>query len=90
MARYKLTENNGVSEPGANRSFGADDDNRHAVEYREWLADGNIPDPSDPPSPPGPSKVFGDAPVTVMVWCALTLLYYEMRGVGKDDRPSTP
>ena len=32
--------------------------------------------------------VDGQHHLSSVVWCALTLMYYQARGVGKDDRPS--
>ena len=49
MARYKLNINgDGVFYPdGGNLNIPESMDNRHWIEYQEWLAEGNIPDPAE-------------------------------------------
>ncbi len=46
MAKYKLTEY-GVLDTETGANIPDADDNRHWVEYQEWLAVPNTPDPAD-------------------------------------------
>jgi hypothetical protein len=45
MERYKLNDG-GVIDVENNRSIPNDPDNRHWVEYQEWVGAGNKPDPA--------------------------------------------
>lgn len=44
MAKYKLNPN-GVTDTETGACIPEASDNRHWVEYQEWLAEGNVPDP---------------------------------------------
>ena len=61
MYSYQLASPPSVENPIVIRSdgvcFGADDDNRFAIEYRAWLAEGNTPNPYVPPPPAIPQQV---------------------------------
>jgi hypothetical protein len=46
MAKYKLIEN-GVFDTETGANIPDDAGNRHWVEYQEWLAEPNTPDPAD-------------------------------------------
>lgn len=46
MAKYKLTEN-GVYDTETGANIPEDDRNRDWMEYQEWLAEPNTPDPAD-------------------------------------------
>lgn len=46
MAKYKLQEN-GVLDTETGGNIPDSMDNRHWVEYQEWLTDDNTPDPAD-------------------------------------------
>lgn len=51
MAQYKLLQDDaGVLRDGKD-SIPFDNDNVDFIEYQEWLANGNTPDPADVPTP---------------------------------------
>jgi hypothetical protein len=61
MAKYKLTaEGFTILEP-PNKSIPIDTRNTHYREYLQWVADGGVPDPADPPSPPTQDELDRDA-----------------------------
>lgn len=45
MAKYKLLDGDRVYDQENNLIIPADEQNRHYIEYLEWVADGNTPDP---------------------------------------------
>ena len=51
MKRYKLTEG-GVRDVEEGFSIPDSMDNAEWLEHLKWRAEGNIPDPADPPVPP--------------------------------------
>ena len=51
---YRLADNNGVLRLSDNAWIPPDDSNSDYVEYLEWLAAGNSPEPALPSPPPGP------------------------------------
>lgn len=58
MAKYKLTEI-GVQNTETGDYIPNAEGNRHWRAYQEWLAEGNTPDPADPPpAEPTPGDVF--------------------------------
>jgi hypothetical protein len=58
MAKYKLKDG-GVIDTETGAHIPNAEDNRHWRFYQEWLAEGNTPDPADPPPPePTPGEVF--------------------------------
>lgn len=48
--RYKI-QGDSITIIGQNIGIPKDPDNRHYREYLEWLAEGNTPEPDDPPPP---------------------------------------
>ena len=49
---YKLTDSNEVIRLADNSVIPCVNANRDYREYQEWLAEGNTPEPADPPAPP--------------------------------------
>ena len=49
--RYKI-QGDSITIIGQNIGIPKDPDNRHYREYLEWLAEGNTPEPADPPPVP--------------------------------------
>lgn len=49
MALYKLGPNGSIFKPSANMSIPLDPKNSDYIDYQNWLAAGNTPDPVDPP-----------------------------------------
>ena len=58
MADYQLTATDSIIRTEDGASIPNDPANRDWVEYQDWLADGNEPDPYVPP--PDPKPVPGD------------------------------
>lgn len=51
---YKLKSDGGVMRLNDGASIPNDPKNRDWRKYQEWLAEGNLPDPADPPPPAPP------------------------------------
>jgi hypothetical protein len=51
---YKLSQRGSIIRLSDNASIPTAPGNRDYREYLEWLAEGNTPEPADPPPPPGP------------------------------------
>jgi len=49
MAEYKLTNSNSVWREADGAFIPEDSRNRDYREYREWVSQGRVPDPADPP-----------------------------------------
>ena len=86
MVKYKLTQTDTVLQP-PNISFGKNDNNSYAINYRKWVADGNTPDPADPPPPTPPSRVFHDIPASAnnvaLLRVEMNQLIRKMRELGQ-------
>jgi hypothetical protein len=60
MADYQLTATSTVIRTADNASIPADPGNRDWIDYQNWLALGNVPDPYVPPKPPPPVATPAD------------------------------
>jgi len=49
---YKLTNENYIYNSEANVWFPNEESNYYYQKYQAWLAEGNLPEPADPPPPP--------------------------------------
>ena len=57
MAKYELTES-GCRNKEEGHHIPDDPNNRHWIEFQEWLAEGNTPDPEPVPPPPTAEEVL--------------------------------
>jgi hypothetical protein len=62
MADYQLTATDIVIRTADGASIPNDPANRDRIEYEQWLVDGGVPDPYDPP-PPAPPDVQAETSV---------------------------
>ena len=78
MAKYRQTRSHIIQNVETTAWFDPDSGNREAVKYTKFLAEGNTPDPAEPLPSPGPSKVYGDVPSTVMSVAALRVSHNDL------------
>jgi len=71
MADYQLTASEFVIRTIDGLNIPDDPDNRHRIEYDEWLVDGGVPDPAPPPPPPPLPVPDANARITAGVLASL-------------------